>query len=348
MEIVRCSKCGKYIHKATQCYHCCNTVDFHEVSSPLIHKNVAQEYAKMEMLINEEKYNEAIALSYVILEWMPFFPGVFWCRLLAKNKCSTAIELIRKGFPCDTDSDFLNALDYSTGEEHETYKDIQSTVSEIRLSLKKGIIAHKYNYIRNTNITQLRENMQIEVDRRKQSLFCSWYDLEAIEQSLFLIESDCSRLIKDYQISLENAIQEASNIKAEVYKNEECTAFLRHSALVRMGSVLQQYTSAKESILKIKGHHPWMKSFQELVSQRNAKEKAINTEITALRDYGQSIQTVLNEIDKIEKNHKKAYISADHYKFLDAAEIIGPDDYDQILQTAGVGVGFSAAELLGC
>lgn len=347
MEIVRCSKCGKYIHKATQCYHCCNSADFHEVSNPLVHKNVAQDYVKMEILINDKKYNEAISLSYRILEWMPFSSSLYWLRLLAKNNCSTAIELIRKGFPCDTDSDFLNALDYSTGEEHDSYRDIQNAISDIRTSLKKEIRAHKYNCIKKTNIINLRKTMQSEIDRRKQDLFSSWYDLEAIEQSLSEIEADCRLLIKDHQESMENAVQEALSIKKEVEKSTECTAYVRHSRMTRMGSVLQQYTSAKDSILRIKAQHPWVKDFQELVSRRNAKEKALNSYITDLQDYEQSIQSVLNEIVRIETVHENAYISADQYRFLDTVAIIGPNAFDQILHTVGVGMGFTDTESLG-
>ena len=334
MIIVRCSKCGKYIHKATQCYHCGNTADFYEVVTPEVHKNAVQDYADMEMLTKNGKYNEAFSLSFKILEWMPFFPGVFWLRLLAKNNCSNAIELIRKGFPCDTDSDFLNALDYSTGEEHEVYKDIQDIVSEIKLSLKREITSHKYKCISDTKIGQIRENMQMEINGRKQKLFSLWSDLEATEQSLFEIEADCRLLMKDYQTSMKNAIQEASDIRAEAGEKTECTAYERHSILSRMGSVLQQYTSARDTIRRMNEQHPWVKTFSELVSRRDAIEKSINSEITTFADYKQSIQLILNKIEQIEKEHKKAYTFADHYIFLNAAALIGSDAYDQILIAA--------------
>ena len=132
MQIVKCTKCGKYIHKAEKCFHCVNTKGFDEIASTAVHENVAQDYMHMGVLIENKKYDDAIALSYTILEWMPNLAGVFWLRLLAKNKCSSAIDLISKGFPCDEDSDFCNALAFSTGEEHSAYQDIQKVISEIR------------------------------------------------------------------------------------------------------------------------------------------------------------------------------------------------------------------------
>lgn len=77
MKIVRCPKCGKYIHKAVKCFHCGNTAGFEEISGSDVHENITQEYARMDILIEDKKYDEAIALSYTILEWMPNLAGVF-------------------------------------------------------------------------------------------------------------------------------------------------------------------------------------------------------------------------------------------------------------------------------
>lgn len=94
MKIVRCPKCGKYIHKAVKCFHCGNTAGFEEISGSDVHENITQEYARMDILIEDKKYDEAIALSYTILEWMPNLAGVFWFRLLARYKCSTAMDQV--------------------------------------------------------------------------------------------------------------------------------------------------------------------------------------------------------------------------------------------------------------
>ena len=55
MKIVRCPKCGKYIHKAVKCFHCGNTAGFEEISGSDVHENITQEYARMDILIEDKK-----------------------------------------------------------------------------------------------------------------------------------------------------------------------------------------------------------------------------------------------------------------------------------------------------
>ena len=343
MKIVKCPKCGKYIHKAMKCFHCGNTAGFEEISSVEVHENVAQEYARMDVMIEDKKYDEAIALSYTILEWMPNLAGVFWLRLLAKFKCSTAIDLICKGFPCDEDADFCNALDFSTDEEHSVYEDIKAAVSQIRASLKKEISEHEYRSKSATNIIQIKKTMQGEIKRRKEKLFSLWSDLEDTEHSLYALEMDCRLLTKEHQTGLEKAAQAASAIKSEAYRIEECTAKELHSLQVRMGNVLQQSESSKDSIDSMKKQHPWVKSFSDLVAKRNEKVRLINSEISSLSSFETTVQQTVSEIERIESRHKTALIDADKYDFTNAAALLGTSTFNDVLRSAGIGVGSSVS-----
>lgn len=343
MKIVKCPKCGKYIHKAVKCFHCGNTVGFEEISSVEVHENVAQEYARMDVLIEDKKYDEAITLSYTILEWMPNLAGVFWLRLLAKYKCSTAIDLICKGFPCDEDADFCNALDFSTDEEHSVYEDIKAAVSQIRIALKKEISEHEYSSKSATDIMQIKKTMQGEIERRKEKLFSLWSNLEDTEHSLYALEMDCRLLAKEHQTGLEKSAQAAAAIKSEAYRLEECTAEKLHSLQVRMGNVLQQSESSKDSIDSMKKQHPWVKSFSDLVTKRNEKVRLINSEISSLSSYERTVQQTVSEIERIESRHRTALIAADKYDFMDAAALLGTNAFNDVLRSAGVGVGSSVS-----
>lgn len=343
MKIVKCKKCGKYIHKAVKCFHCGNTAGFEEISSVEVHENVAQEYARMDVLIEDKKYDEAIALSYTILEWMPNLAGVFWLRLLAKYKCSTAIDLICKGFPCDEDADFCNALDFSTDEEHSAYEDIKAAVSQIRVSLKKEISEHEYNSKSATDIMQIKKTMQREIEHRKEKLFSLWSDLEDTEHSLYALEMDCRLLTKEHQTGLEKSAQAAATIKSEAYRLQECTAKELHSLQVRMGNVLQQSESSKDSIDSMKKQHPWVKSFSDLVTKRNEKVRLINSEISSLSSYERTVQQTVSKIERIESIHRTALIAVDKYDFTDSAALIGTNAFNDVLRSAGVGVGSSVS-----
>ena len=343
MKIVKCPKFGKYIHKAVKCFHCGNTAGFEEISSVEVHENVVQEYARMDVLIEDKKYDEAIALSYTILEWMPNLAGVFWLRLLAKYKCSTAIDLICKGFPCDEDADFCNALDFSTDEEHSAYEDIKAAVSQIRIALKKEISEHEYSSKSATDIMQIKKTMQGEIERRKEKLFSLWSDLEDTEHSLYALEMDCRLLTKEHQTGLEKSAQAAAAIKSEAYRLEECTAEKLHSLQVRMGNVLQQSESSKDSIDSMKKQHPWVKSFSDLVTKRNEKVRLINSEISSLSSYERTVQQTVSEIERIESRHRTALIAADKYDFTDSAALLGTNAFNDVLRSAGVGVGSSVS-----
>lgn len=338
MRIVLCTKCKKYTYQTAKCLYCGNTIGFDEIETPVVHENVIAEYAKIETLIEEKKFAEAFSLSHAVIEWMPNFANIFWLRLLAKKKCTCAAELIQKGFNCEDDADFNNALEHSTGIEHSIYLDVQNLVRAVKRTLKVEIIAHEYQCKNKTNIHMVKKNMEVEMEARKKKLFSLWADLEATEQSMYTIEKDFFLLSKEYGDSLSKAAQEASSLKNETYRLEECTAKIRHEYQVKIGSILQHSEQAKEAIESIKGQHPWVNTFNELVKKRDEQVGAISNEISSLRVYEESVQQTLDEIDRIEDRHRSAVRAVEAYNFLDAANLLGNESYNNVLHSIGLGI----------
>ncbi len=338
MKIVKCQKCGNYIPKAVKCYHCGNSTDFSETEEIAVHKNVAKDYVRMSELIEERKFDDAINLSHKILEWMPNLAGVFWLRLLAKNKCSTAAELITRGFPCDDDADLINALRFSSGEERIAYENIQKTVISIRGMLLTDISDHEYRCKSATNILEIREGFSEEIEKRKKKLFNIWSDLKEIEHALYALQTDCRLLAKERQLELEQAVQEAVAIKAEMdkMKDVDCTSERLYALQVRLGSILARSNSSREAIESMKNQHAWVAEFSEQISRRDQQIELINSEIVSLAAYEKKVQETISEIESIENKHKKARISADRYDFSPAASLIGTNEFEQILRASGV------------
>ena len=110
---------------------------------------------------------------------------------------------------------------------------------------------------------------------------------------------------------------------------------------MRMGNVLQQSESSKDSIDSMKKQHPWVKSFSDLVTKRNEKERLISSEISSLSSYERTVQQTVSEIERIESRHKTALIAGDKYDFMNAAALLGTSTFNDILRRAGVGVGSS-------
>lgn len=338
MKIVKCSKCNKYVHKTGKCFHCGNTMGFNEVEMPAIHESAAIEYSRVESLIESKKYAEALSLSHTVIEWMPNLAGIFWLRLLARHKCSNAAELLQKGFNCEEDSDFCNALAFSTGAERSAYQDVRSMVLAAQKALKTEILNHEYQCKMKTNILQIKKTMKGEVDARKKKLFALWAELEETEQSMYTLEKDCILLSKEYSDALDKAAQAASSIKTETYRLEECTAENLHKYQVRIGNILQQSEQAKDAMESMKKQHPWVKSFNDLAKKRDEQVRQITNEISSLKIYEATVQQTLDEIDRIEQRHRTAIRAVEAFDFMDVANLLGKDSYNIVLRSIGLGV----------
>jgi len=338
MKIVKCANCKKYIHKTDKCFHCGNTIKFDEVETPVIHENVVVEYSRIESLIENKKFDEALTLAHTVIEWMPNLASIFWLRLLAKNKCLNAAELIQKGFNCEEDSDFCNALAFSTGAEHSAYYDVQSMVLAAQKALKAEVLIHEYHCKMKTNILQIKENIKDEVDSRKKKLFTLWTDLEETEYSMYMLEKDCELLLKEYSDDLEEAAEAAASIKKEAYRLEECTAESLHKYQVEIGKIFQQSEQAKKAIERMKKQHPWVQSFNDLQKKRDDQVLQIDNEISALKTYEATVQQTLDEINQIERRHRIAIQALDDFDFLDVANLLGRDNYNSVLRDLGMGV----------
>lgn len=338
MKIVKCTKCKKYIHKANKCFYCGNTMGFEDVEIPAIHENVVTEYSKIESLIENKKFAEAYSLSHTVVEWMPTLSSIFWLRLLAKNKCVNTTELIRKGFDCEKDADFSNAVTFSNGAEHNIYQEVYRIVLAIQKTLHAEILKHESQCKLDTNILQIKEKMTEKIDAHQHKLFVLWTELEKTEQSIYTLEKDCNLLAKEYVNDLDKAVQKASALKEETYRLEKCTDDNFHKFHVKIYSILQQSEQAKVAIENIKVHNPLIETFNNLVKQRDEQISQITNELSSLRNYEAEIQCILDKIDQIEQRHRIAIHAVKTFDFVDAANLLGKNSYNAILQNIGLDI----------
>ena len=345
MKIVKCSRCGKYIHKASVCLYCGNAFGFEEFDETSIHEKAVFECAHIDALIEEKKYSEAIDLSYAIHEWMPNLAEVFWLRLLAKNSCSSDAELIRKGFDVE-DADLCNALKFSAGREHDAYVELQKTVSEIRQVLLREIPIHENKCKSQTGVLEIGKDFLAEIGQKKERLFSMWSELEKTEHSLSTIEADCCLVAREHQNSLAQAAQTASLLKMEIYRKNGCSSKDLQSYRIKLETALRLSETAKEAIENMKKQHPWVKAFFESVSVRDEQVKSIRAEISSLADYEKTVQKVLNEIDQIDNRHKNALRAAYKYDFSDVAALLGKNEFERVLHRAGIHTNFASGSLL--
>lgn len=322
MKIMKCNNCGKLLHITDKCYHCGSVSDFEEIKKPIIHENVEKEYACMQAYLIEKKYEDAISLSHKIIQWMPDFSGVFWMRVLAKNKCSTDSELIQKGFSFYDSADFYNAIKFGDEYEKRVYQDVKSEIEELKKEYLSRLLLNLNKEILGTNILRVNEKMSFEIEQYRNKLFDLWTELEKTEQKLYIIEMKSQLLVQEYKNTLETAHSSSVSIKNQTYQMQECTEDELYSYQVKIDGVLYQSEQAREAIENMKENHSLVTEFNKLVSERNQQIGQIENELSELRQYEQSVQSIISVVEQIESKYKVALEKLEKYDFCAARNIL--------------------------
>ncbi len=337
MIIVKCKKCGEFLHKADRCFVCGNTNDFEEVPSVMhIHENVREEGMWFEHNVHTGKFDEALADTTKVLEWTPNCAEAFWVRLLVKNRCTSDEELIRRGFPVAESADYHNAVLFGNEEQKKVYALVAAKIDAVQKALKQAIIDHEYSEKAATPIVQLQAELPTEIETRRAKLFDMWKQLEAIEHEMLAIEKDCLLLVQEHKDALTSASSAATALKNQTYKMEECPADKLHKYQTQFGDLLHQSEQAKSAIDSMKKQHPWMATYNELVVKRDSLVNQITSELSSLKSYENRVQSTVSEIERIETRHKNALKAVMTYRFADARNLLGENRFTAAFAEAGV------------
>lgn len=330
MRIVKCLKCGNYIHKTDKCFFCGNVDGFGEIEMPIVHKNVLEEYLQVESFVKNRKFKEAISSSYKVIEWMPDLSGIFWFRFLAKNKCVSASEVIKKGSCCEEDADFCNALMFSTASEHSAYLNIQKAMEIVKTVLKGAVCKHEYDCKTRTGVLGIKRTIDSEISDRREKIFSLWSDLVGMECKLQALEMDCDLVSKEHREVLKKSEVAATVLLKEVSLLKECTAKEHYKYGIKMQNIVKQSGEAKKILDDYEKQYPCIREFNEMLSKRNWQVQCIEKELVSLKQYEDFVRKTLMEIDEIEKIHKKVFLEVEKYNFQAAVDLLGNDRFEQI------------------
>lgn len=337
MIISKCKKCGKLIHNSERCFFCGNTSEFEkEYSTINIHENVKNEYEHLEQLVIKGEFDEALKLSKFILEWMPFCSDVFWLRFLAKNKCSTDEDLVRKGACCEESADYYNAVLFASKEQKNVYDNVASTISDVRDVLIEYIKEHEYIEKKNTSIIKIQSELLDEIEDYKKNILELWKSLKDIENQMMIVEKDCLLLINEYKETLEKANSKAASIKANAYKIEQCYAEDLYKYEIQFKDLLSQSEQARATISSMRVEHPCIKNYNELKEKRDYKKSQIDKEIERFKERKKSVRTVIFKVEDIEAKHTEALNSVTNYKFTEAYNLLGESCFTDAFVKSGV------------
>lgn len=337
MTIIKCGKCGELIHKADKCFMCGNTADFTETNSSLsIHENVKEKYEDLERLIENGKYDEALAISKLVLEWMPSCSDVFWLRLLAKNRCNTDEELIRKGVSCEDSAEYYNAVIYASETQKKVYLNVAAKIVIVKKILTQYITENEYEEKNNTDIIQVQSDLPCEIEVRRKKMFQLWDELKQTESQMVTIEQDCLLLVNEHKYALDKTKTDANLVKNKAYKMEECSNDELHKYQIQFDSLLYQSEQAKSSIDTMKKRHSCIETYSNLIKKRDDIVSQISGEINSLKNYESQIQSTVSEIEKIEARHTAALIEVTKYNFSEIRKLLGEKRFVSAFVEAGI------------
>lgn len=339
MKIMICSKCGKKIHIADRCLFCGNETDFKLFEdNQNIHENVAKEFSELPSLVKSGSFGKAIEISRVVLRWMPSCSEVFWIRLLAKNKCKNDAELVQKGISFEDSADFFNAMRYASIGEREVYSELRKLVENIKVSFERTVKEHEYEEKNSTPIIQYQSELSDVLCTKRKRLFELWSELEEVEQEMYGVEQDCKLLVIEHRDALKRIKTDATYVKSQTYRLNECTAEELHKYQVRLGSLLNQSDQSKSAIDMMRKQHPWIGKFNSLIEKRDGVVREISGELSELKSYETRIQSTVSEIERIEKRHQMAMRSLSGFDFMGIHSLIGIRKFEDVLASAGFAV----------
>ena len=337
MIIVKCSECGTYMHKNDRCYICGNTKNFDTIfSDSAIHSNVRFEFEKLETLISNGKFEEALVLSNDVLEWMPNFSSAFWLKLLAKNHCKNDEELIKKGFSYSESAEYYNACKYANEHQKEIYEFITKIIEDTKNNLLNKIDKIEYREKELLPVIQYSEEIPVETEKFKNRLFSLWSDLRKIESNIISTEMDCKLLHKECETALLSTKRKADLLEKEVAKLTECPEDDFHNYKIQFSDLLYLTEQAIISIDFKTRPHPWVTEYQRLVNERNKVCSEIAAELNKMKDYQTKIKAVISSIEKIEEKSQKAKNCVEKYEFIFAKKFLGETEYSDAFLKAGV------------
>ena len=338
MRVVKCTKCGKYIHEARRCFHCGAEAGFEvrENARVPVHENVVDVPERIERSIEGKKYEEAYALSYTVMEWMPDLALIYWLRLLAKHQCSSDAELVTRGFDCENDSNLLNALDFASCEEEKSaYSDVRALTLAVRNGLRNAVWNHYCGIVVENNLPEINNTIKTEIDAHKEKIFSLWSSLEDVESRLRSTEAVFNTFCEEHKLLLSKAESVMEMLNQKTSTMEYCSDQEYFRYCVEFDSAQSCSAQAKDAVSKVRARFSPL--FNDLQSQRDKLKRDIEVQIKALQDFGAPLrETMRTVLAPAKTEHEKVLSDVDGFNFVSAYKLLGVESAQRALQDAGI------------
>lgn len=335
MKIIKCPNCGHYIHDAEVCFHCGSKEGFQLADSPQPHPRAAANLRRAEDALKAERFDEVAECADRALEWMPDAADVFWLRLLARKKCTSALALLSKGFAWHEDPDFCRALECSAGAEQSVYTDIRETAQRIQTALVAAIADSRCRIKANARLPELEAQVRQDVELQQQTIFSLWSQLRDTEQKMHAVAFNCEQMAEEPWAQLRQATKSMDNILLQVAGMTECSREEFESYQAELEQLRLQSERGRQAIADLM-QHPIIQTFAELTARQQQQLQAVEQALEVLQNALPKAQETAQKVEHLELAHSRVLQAVKVGKFMEAVGLLGGKGYRQVLQAAGL------------
>ena len=329
MKLVKCT-CGTLLPESRTCVACGKSDTLTWIELPAPDERAAEAYLKLESSVAAGDFRAAESAFYEVVEWMPDRGDVYWLELLAVEECRDVVELLCKGFNPKKSHAFLNALQYSEGEEHAAYV----RVKELLLAEQKVLLAvlpsalHRMKV--NTGLPELQKEMHTELARRKAELVRLWSELEENEYMARCQHLTLQLAGAEEKRVLEEAAGQADALCNKINRNGP--GYDERLKLAEVELLTAQTDEGRSSV------HPWLRAERGRMKKAQQQAEAINQAIADLKAYEAVLEQGLKRYNEAVMLCTQAQIDAESFRMADAAGYAGLSaaEYRAVLRKTGI------------
>ena len=338
MKLVKCT-CGTLLPESRTCVACGKSDTLTWIELPAPDERAAEAYQKLESSVAAGNFHAAENAFYEVIEWMPDRGDVYWLGLLALEECRDVGELLCKGFNPGKGSAFLNALQYSEGEEHAAYVRVKELLQAEQKVLLAVLPRALHRMKVNTGLPELQKEMQAELARRKAELVRLWSELEENEYMAYCQHLTLQLAGAEEERVLEEAVGQVNSVcnKVNIMRGLELHELADYQAKLA-GIEFLAAQAAEERTGETGSSHPWLRAERGRMKKAQQQAEAINQAIAGLKAYEAELEQGLKRYNEAVMLCTQAQIKAESFRMADAAGYAGLSaaEYRAVLRKAGI------------
>lgn len=334
MRILRCSNCNRLIHAGASCFFCKSSKESPQVSAAEVHENARTPLMMAETLVEQGRFDEALAALAEVMKWSPNSSEVHWLRLLARARCSSDAQLLYSGADIADSADFDTALRYASEEEKQVYLGVSNSCDALRKTLVDMIKSRNAMTIDKLNLSEVLSQMQRFVSEKRSALLSTWQELRKCEQELKLIENEGEIYMHECRTNMRNILSTSQQMRESLENTSEIARKQFFEYKTKLEGLKRAAENAKEEYNRLKSSHPSVAAFAELCKKRDELKGAVDSELSEIREYEKKIEAVISRLNAAKEAGTRLLELAESGNYEQVKSVLGQNNFERAAQYA--------------